>query len=100
MEEEVVVPAAGAAFHGEGLLAGVLFQQRQREAPEPRQILGKVAMSGAQNIFTIRHVECPVAAVFDLPMTADRFGELLDAHRQTAQKVANVHLFLVSIFTA
>jgi hypothetical protein len=32
LHQEVVVPAAAAAFHGEAALARVLFQQRQREA--------------------------------------------------------------------
>jgi len=32
LHQEVVVPAAAAAFHGEAVAAGVLLQQRQCEA--------------------------------------------------------------------
>lgn len=46
-EQEVVAPAAGAAFHGDAVLLGMLLQERQREAIEPGEILGHVTLAQA-----------------------------------------------------
>ena len=35
LHQEVIIPAADSSFHGEAVLAGMLFQQGQSEASEP-----------------------------------------------------------------
>ena len=40
LHQEVIVPAAHAAFHGETFFARMLLEQRQSEPSEPRQVLG------------------------------------------------------------
>ena len=38
LHQEVIIPATDSTFHGEAVFAGMLFEQRQSEAPEPCQI--------------------------------------------------------------
>ena len=45
MDEEFVAPAAGAAFHGQAVFAWVLFEQRQREAVQPGEVLPQMLVS-------------------------------------------------------
>jgi len=35
LHQEVIIPSADSSFHSEAVLAGMLFEQRQREAPNP-----------------------------------------------------------------
>jgi hypothetical protein len=42
LQQEVFVPAAESSFRHEALFARMLFEQRQCESPEPRQIFGKM----------------------------------------------------------
>ncbi len=53
---EVEVPAAHPPFHHETRFAGMLFDQRQRETPEPREILRKVTVACPLRVFPV----CPV----------------------------------------
>ena len=47
LHQEVIIPAADSSFHGEAVLAGMLFQQGQSEASEPCQILGDRALASS-----------------------------------------------------
>ena len=47
LQQEVIVPAAAAAFHGEAVTGGMLFEQRECEAIEPSEVLPHVFISDA-----------------------------------------------------
>src|SRR5438105_6103966 len=83
----ILVPAAEAAFHGDAVLAGMLLQERQRQAVEPGEVLADVSAADARIVLAERHVEGPIASVFDTPMSARRAGEALNAHFQAADVI-------------
>src|SRR3982751_765852 len=89
-QQEVLVPAATAPLHGQAVATGMLLQQREREAIEPRKVLTEVLVPNARFILAIRHVQAPVAGVLNAPVTADRMGETLHTDRQTADVIANL----------
>ena len=47
-------------------------------------------VSDPRLVLAIRHIENPMAGVFDTPVTPDGSGELLHAHGQTADVVADL----------
>jgi hypothetical protein len=59
-----------------------------------------VTVSSAGIILPIRHIQRPVAAVFDLPVAANCFGKLFHAHLQTADEIPDIDRFVVSLFAA
>src|SRR5258708_9863080 len=75
--QEVLVPAAQAAFHDDAVFAGMLLEKRQRQAIEPGEVLANVAAADARVVLAEGHVERPVAGVLDAPMAARRAGEAL-----------------------
>src|SRR5512135_3876698 len=83
-QQEVVAPTATAAFHGEAFAAGMLLQQRQAEAVEPRKILTHVLVANARRVLAIGDVETPGAAALNAPVTADGVGESLHAYPEAA----------------
>src|SRR5271165_3458814 len=44
-------------------------------------------------VLTVGHVQSPMTTIFDTPVTADRVGELLDAHRQATDVIARLRGF-------
>src|SRR4051794_16570632 len=56
-QQEVLVPAATATFHDQAVATGMLLQQREREAIEPRKVLPEVLVPNARFILAIRHVQ-------------------------------------------
>jgi hypothetical protein len=62
-QQEVVTPTATAALHGEAFAAGMLLQQRESEAVEPRKIFTHVFVANARLVLAIGDVETPVAGV-------------------------------------
>ena len=65
MDEELVVPAATAAFHGEAVFAEVLFEQGEREAIQPGDVRAQVAVAEAGLVFAVGQVEAPRARVLE-----------------------------------
>lgn len=47
LEHVVIVPTAGAAFHGHAVFLGMLLQQGQREAIQPSEVLAKTLVTDA-----------------------------------------------------
>ena len=90
-QHEVIAPTATAAFHGHTVVTGMLLQQRQREAIEPCKVFTQVLIPNARLILAIGEIETPMTTVFNTPMTADRVGESLHAHRKTADVIANLN---------
>lgn len=46
-EHVFIVPTTSAAFHGHAVFVGVLFQQGQREAIQPSEVLSKTLITDA-----------------------------------------------------
>ena len=90
-QHEVVAPTATAAFHGHTFATGMLLQQRQCEASEPCKVFTHVFILNARLILTIGEIETPVTTIFNPPMTANRIGESLHTHRETADGIANLN---------
>src|SRR5262249_45961213 len=86
---EVFAPAATVALHGHTLAAGMLLQQRQREPPQPGNILAQVPIPNPRFVLAISDIEAPVTAILDPPMTPDGVGESLHTHREAADVVAD-----------
>ena len=93
-QQEVVAPTATAAFHGHTVAARMLLQQRQCEASQPCKVLTHVLIPDARLILAIGDIQTPVTTIFNAPMTADRVGEPLHVHRQTADVVADLNRLL------
>jgi hypothetical protein len=47
LQQEVVAPAATAALHGLAHLRRMLFEERQREPVQPREVLAEVLVTNA-----------------------------------------------------
>src|SRR5439155_16594081 len=88
-QHEVFAPPATAAFHGYTFRSRMLLQQRQCEASQPCKVFSHVLIPNARLILAIGDIQTPVTTIFNPPMTADRVGESLHAHRKTANVVAD-----------
>ncbi len=53
------------------------------------QIFPQRLISDPRLVLAIRHIENPVATIFDTPMTSDRSGKPLHSHGQTADVVTD-----------
>src|SRR5438093_9042258 len=77
-QQEVFAPAATAPLHYRALLLiWMLFQQRQREPIQPREVLTHVRPSYPRFVLAVGHVQTPMAGILDAPVAADRPRELL-----------------------
>ena len=94
-QQEVFVPAATAAFHGDAVVAGMLLQERQREAVEPGEVLPQMfhpRIRDSSSRYVISRIQWQLFSI--APMTPDRSGESLHAHRQAADVVADLDRLL------
>src|SRR5260370_7867772 len=93
-QQEVVAPTATASFHDGALfVVGMLLQQRQGEAIQPSKVLAHVRLSDARFVFAVDHIQTPMTAILDPPMTADRTRELLYAHPPAADVITRLDGF-------
>ena len=99
LHQEVIIPATDSSFHGEAVLAGMLFQQRQSEASEPGKILSDRPLTSSQSVFSVSDIQTPVTCRFDSPVPANSRGKLLNAKWQTADEIANIN-FLFALHDA
>ncbi len=93
-QQELRAPTTLSAFHDEASTAGMLLQQREREAIEPRKILAQVLLPDARLVLAVGHVQAPVAGVLYAPVTPDRVRELLHAHIKTADVITCLNSLL------
>src|SRR5258708_36176901 len=71
----------------------MLLQQRQGEAIQASKVLAHVRLSDERLAFAVDHIQAPMTAILDPPMTADRTRELLYAHRQAADVITRLDGF-------
>jgi hypothetical protein len=79
-QHALLAPATRATFHRHASLTWMLSKQRQREAVYPGEILAKVWVADSAFVLAVCHVETPMAAVLNTPMTSDRASELFYLH--------------------
>src|SRR6266487_3055203 len=87
MKEGVVIPAGALPLALDAALALVLADQRQRDPPQPRQVLRRVARPRPASVLPEDDVQHPVQAVPDPPVAADRLGQPLDGRLAAAAVV-------------
>src|ERR1700722_19939338 len=72
----------------------MLLQELPGETIDPSKVLSQSFVSDPRLVFAIRHIEDPVAGVFDAPMTPYSPGESLHSHGETADVIAELDRLL------
>ena len=70
LHQVVDVPSGHSSSHGDAFFFGLLLEDADREAFQPRQIVGGKAITDSTVILSERHVQAPVQTVFDAPVAA------------------------------
>ncbi|MDW6024940.1 hypothetical protein SAZ10_24595 [Mesorhizobium sp. BAC0120] len=81
LEQVGVVPACAHHFAAHGVLFAVGSESIDAEAPQQSEIFGAVVLAGAALVLAKDHIELPVQAILDVPMTSHDGEQILGGHR-------------------
>ena len=90
LEQVVFIPAGPQPFVLDAELGGLLRpQQVQRDPPQPREVLGPIALADPAGVLIEAEVQRPVQLVLDLPVPVDQSGKGLSVGvGQAADEIA------------
>lgn len=70
-QKELVVPPSDLALSLDAVVGGVTLEETDGEATKPGEVVGHVAIARAALILVEGHIEDPVQAILNAPMTSN-----------------------------
>src|SRR5215471_3535489 len=84
----VIIQSSAQPSRGDAALAGILAEQGQSHLAQPGQVFRGVALPGTAAVLLEEHIQAPVLAILDTPVTTHTFGKPRRAARAAAEVVS------------